>query len=58
MLGLGDGIPPSLVGKRWMLVVHWSRVEVPLGFLQEAISPKSGQRNTYSPQRINGVLSD
>ena len=51
MLGFDDGIPLSLVEKKLMLVVHWSEVAVPSGFLHEAISPKTGQKSIDSPQK-------
>lgn len=58
MLELDDGIPRLLVGKKLMLVVHWSGVEVPLGFLHKVIFPTTGQRNICCPQKIKSVLTD
>lgn len=50
--------PPLLRGKEIDVYVHWSGVEVPFSLLREAISPNTGKRNIYSPQKINRVLSD
>lgn len=44
--------------ERKLMLVHWSEVEVPLNLLHEAIFPKTGQKSTYGPQKINRALSD
>ena len=47
----------SVIERKLMLML-WSKVEVPLNLFHEAIFPKTGQKNSYGPQKINRALSD